>query len=65
VEEGRVTTVDMARVRARAQAAADRLAAATADARRLSEQLEPWLMGACRALAAVPYGVERTLARRG
>ena len=65
VEDGRLTTVDMGRIRARAQAAADRLAAATADARRVSEQLEPWLIGACRALAAVPTGLERTDARRG
>jgi guanine deaminase len=64
VEDGQIMTVDMASIRARAQAAADRLARATADARRLSEQLEPWLIGACRALASVPYGVERTLARR-
>ncbi len=64
VEDGRVTTVDLGRLRARAQAAAERLAAATADTRRTAEQLEPWLIGACRALGAVPYGVERTLGRR-
>jgi guanine deaminase len=61
VEDGRVTTVDMARVRARAQAAAERLAAATRPARDLAQALEPGLIGACRALGGQPYPVERLL----
>lgn len=65
VEGGRVTTVDMARVRARAEAAAERLREANAPARRHAEALVPALVGACRALAAQPYPVERTLSAEG
>jgi cytosine/adenosine deaminase-related metal-dependent hydrolase len=64
VDNGRVTTVDMARVRTMAEAAVERLRAAGAPARSLAEQLEPSLIGACQALAAKPYPVERTLAGR-
>ena len=64
VENGRVTTVDMARVRALAEAAAERLRAASAPARRAAEALEPALIGACQALSARPYPVERTFLGR-
>ena len=64
VENGRVTTVDLSRLAARAQAAADRLAAASAGARGLADALEPAIVGACRALSAAPYPIERTLAAR-
>jgi len=65
VENGRVTTVDMARVRAMAEASVERLRAATAPARRVAESLEPSLIGACRALAARPYSTERAIFRVG
>ena len=48
----------------RAEAAAERLRAASAPARRAAEALEPALIGACQALAARPYPVERTFLGR-
>jgi len=65
VENGRVITVDMTRARAMAEAAVERLRAATAPARRAAESLEPALIGACRALAARPYSTERALYQGG
>jgi guanine deaminase len=64
VENGRVTTVDLSRLAARAQAAAERLATASGPARAQAAALEPSVVGACRALSAVPYPIERTLAVR-
>jgi guanine deaminase len=61
VENGRVTTVDLTHVRARAEAAAERLREANAPARRQADALVPALVGACRALAAQPYPIERIL----
>ena len=62
VEDGRVLTADMGRVRALAEAAVERMRAATGSARLTAELLEPSLIGACQALAARPYSVERALA---
>jgi cytosine/adenosine deaminase-related metal-dependent hydrolase len=62
VEDGRVLTADMRRVRALAEAAVERMRAATGSARLTAELLEPSLIGACQALAARPYSVERALA---
>lgn len=58
VRNGRVLTVDEARLRARAQEAADRLRAANAAAWTLAEEIGPYLSTACRA-AAMPYPVNR------
>lgn len=65
VENGRVTAVDMAKVRAMAEASVERLRAATAPVRRVAESLEPSLIGACRALTARPYSTERAIFRVG
>jgi hypothetical protein len=53
VEDGRVLTADMGRVRALAEAAVERMRAATGSARLTAELLEPSLIGACQALAAL------------
>ena len=44
---------------ARAQAAADRIRAANADAWRLADELSPYVAQACRAAVALPYPVNR------
>ena len=59
VENRRVLTVDLARLRDRAEAARDRLAALNADSRRLYEALEPVVGSYCPGLAAAPYHVHR------
>ena len=59
VEHRRVLTVDLAKLRDRAAAARDRLAAANADNRRLYEALEPVVGSYCPGLAAAPYHVHR------
>jgi guanine deaminase len=59
VENRRVLTVDIARLRDRATAARDRLAAANADNRRLYEALEPVIGSYCPGLARAPYHVRR------
>jgi guanine deaminase len=59
VDQGRVTTVDEARLRAEAQDAADRIRAINADARLLAEQLHPYLAAACSAAVAQPFPVNR------
>ena len=59
VRGGRVLTVDEERLRARAQAAADRIRAANADAWRLADELSPYVAQACRAAVALPYPVNR------
>ena len=65
VRGGRVLTVDEERLRTRAQAAADRVRAANADAWRLAEQLSPYLAEACRAAVATPYPINRYAAPAG
>jgi hypothetical protein len=59
VDQGRVTTVDEARLRAEAQDAADRIRATNADARLLAEHLHPYLAAACSAAVAHPFPVNR------
>jgi len=59
VENRRVLTVDLARLRDRAEAARERLAAANADNRRLYEALEPIVGNYCPGLAHQPYHVHR------
>ncbi len=59
MDQGRVLTVDEARLRARAQEAAERLRTQNAAAWALSEQLTPYLAQACRAAVARPYPINR------
>jgi 5-methylthioadenosine/S-adenosylhomocysteine deaminase len=63
VENRRILTVDMERLRDRVAAARDRLAAANADNRRLYEALEPIVGSYCPGLARTPYHVHRYGAR--
>jgi guanine deaminase len=63
VENRRVLTVDMERLRSRVEAARERLAAANADNRRLYEALEPIVGSYCPGLARTPYHVHRYGAR--
>jgi 5-methylthioadenosine/S-adenosylhomocysteine deaminase len=63
VENRRILTVDLARLRDRAAAARDRLEAANADNRRLYEALVPVVGSYCPGLAASPYHVHRYGAR--
>jgi len=65
VENRRVLTVDMARLRARVEAARDRLATANADNRRLYDALEPIVGSYCPGLARTPYHVHRYGAHTG
>jgi guanine deaminase len=59
VENRRPLTVDLARLRDRAEAARARLDAANADNRRLYEALEPIVGSHCPGLARAPYHVHR------
>lgn len=59
VRGGQVVTVNEAQLRARAQAAADRLRARNAAAWALADAIAPYLSQACRAAAAAPYAVNR------
>jgi 5-methylthioadenosine/S-adenosylhomocysteine deaminase len=63
VDNRRVTTVDLARLRDRIAAARERLAAANADSRRLYKALEPVVGSHCPGLARTPYHVHRYGAR--
>ena len=63
VENRRLPGIDLARLRERAAAARDRLAAANADNRRLYEALEPIVGSHCPGLARQPYHVHRYGAR--
>jgi 5-methylthioadenosine/S-adenosylhomocysteine deaminase len=63
VENRRVLTVDMGRLRDRVEAARERLAAANADNRRLYDALEPVVGSYCPGLARTPYHVHRYGAR--
>ena len=65
VENRRLRTVDLARLRERAEAARERLDAANADNRRLYEALEPIVGSFCPGLARMPYHVHRYGARGG
>jgi guanine deaminase len=59
VRGGQVVTVNEAQLRARAQAAADRLRAENAAAWALADAIAPYLSQACRVAAAAPYAVNR------
>ena len=63
VENRRLVTVDLERLRQRVYAARDRLAAANADNRRLYQALEPVVGSHCPGLAAAPYHIDRYGAR--
>jgi 5-methylthioadenosine/S-adenosylhomocysteine deaminase len=59
VERGRVTTVDVNRIYALAQDAADRQRSKSAQAWALAEQLAPHVAAACRAAVATPLDINR------
>src|SRR5215472_10061186 len=59
VENRRIVTVDLDRLRDRIAAARERLAAVNADNRRLYEALVPVVGSYCPGLAAAPYHVHR------
>jgi 5-methylthioadenosine/S-adenosylhomocysteine deaminase len=59
VEGGRVTTVDEARIYARAKEAAERQHRASGDARALAGRLAPFVAAACRAAVATPLPFDR------
>jgi guanine deaminase len=63
VDDRRVLSVDLARLRERVAAARDRLAAANADNRRLYDALEPVVGSHCPGLARAPYHIDRYGAR--
>lgn len=63
VENRRLLTVDLARLRERAEAARERLAALNADNKRLYQALEPVVGSYCPGLARQPYHVHRYGAR--
>jgi len=63
VDNRKLLTVDLDRLRDRIAAASDRLAAANADNRRLYEALEPVIGSYCPGLALAPYHVHRYGAR--
>jgi 5-methylthioadenosine/S-adenosylhomocysteine deaminase len=59
VEGGHVTTVDEARIYARAQEAADRQHRASGEARAVAGRLAPFVAAACRAAVATPLPFDR------
>jgi guanine deaminase len=59
VDNHRLVTVDLERLRDRVTVAQQRLAAANADNRRLYEALEPVVGGYCPGLARTPYHIHR------
>jgi 5-methylthioadenosine/S-adenosylhomocysteine deaminase len=59
VQGGRVLTVDEAKLRDRAQAAAEGIRARNGAGFALAASLAPFLADACRAAAAAPYPVNR------
>jgi 5-methylthioadenosine/S-adenosylhomocysteine deaminase len=63
VDNRRIATVDLARLRDRVAAARERLAVANVDNRRLYEALVPVVGSHCPGLAAAPYHVHRYGAR--
>ncbi|HEV2335726.1 MAG TPA: amidohydrolase family protein [Stellaceae bacterium] len=63
VEHRGILTIDLARLRDRAQASRDRLLAANADNRRLYDALAPVVGSYCPGLARTPYHVHRYGAR--
>ncbi len=65
VRGGTVLTVDEGRLRAQAQEAADRIRRQNAEAQAFADQIAPYLSTACRAMAAMPYPVNRYAAPVG
>ncbi len=65
VDNRRLATGDLDRLRRRVEAARDRLAAANADNRRLYDALEPVVDSHCPGLARAPYHIDRYGARLG
>jgi 5-methylthioadenosine/S-adenosylhomocysteine deaminase len=63
VDNRRVTTVDMARLSERIEAARERLVAVNADNRRLYQALEPVVGSHCPGMARLPYQIDRYGAR--
>jgi 5-methylthioadenosine/S-adenosylhomocysteine deaminase len=63
VDNRRLVSVDLERLRDRVEAARDRLASANADSRRLYDALEPVVGSHCPGLAAAPYHIDRYGAR--
>jgi 5-methylthioadenosine/S-adenosylhomocysteine deaminase len=63
VDNRRVVTVDLDRLRDRVTEARERLAAANADHRRLYKALEPVVGTYCPGLARTPYHIDRYGAR--
>jgi 5-methylthioadenosine/S-adenosylhomocysteine deaminase len=59
LDNRRLLTIDLERLRARVEAARDRLAAANADNRRLYEALEPVVGSHCPGLARAAYHIDR------
>jgi hypothetical protein len=59
LEGGRVTTVDEARIYARAQEAADRQRERGAAAWEVAERLAPYVAAACRGAVATPLPINR------
>jgi guanine deaminase len=59
LDHGRITTIDEARLRRDAAAAAERLFAANAPAREASERLQPFVAQFCLGFACRPYHVHR------
>jgi guanine deaminase len=59
LDRGRLTTIDLPRIRAQAEEAVVRLAAANAEQRALAEKLEPYVGQYCGGLAARPHPVHR------
>jgi 5-methylthioadenosine/S-adenosylhomocysteine deaminase len=59
VDNRRVTTIHLDKLRERVEAARDRLATANADSRRLYEALEPVVGSYCSGLARAPYHIDR------
>jgi hypothetical protein len=65
VRGGRVVYVDEDRLRAQAQAAADRVRAVHAPLWQFAAEMSPYLSEACRAVVATPYPVNRYAAPVG
>jgi len=63
LEHGRVTTIDEARIYARAQAAADAQRARSREAWELARRLAPFVATACRAAVATPWPISRYAAQ--
>jgi 5-methylthioadenosine/S-adenosylhomocysteine deaminase len=59
LEQGRVTTVDEARIYSRAQAAADAQKARSREAWELARRIAPFVGAACRAAVATPWPINR------